>query len=896
MTTETPAPKHDGPATGGTGRAEYDARAIEKKWQRYWDDRKLFEPGDDAAVSDGREPYYALAMFPYPSGAAHIGHVRNYTLIDAVARYQRAKGRAVINPIGWDAFGLPAENAAIRTGIHPKISTFQHIDRMRTQFKQVGFAFDWSREVFTCREDYYRWTQWLFLKMLGMKGKSGQPLAYRKASNVHWCPKDMTVLANEQVVTLTRDGKTYQGCFRCNTPVEQKLLEQWCFRITDYADELLDGLIELEGNWPSSVLAQVAFKVSLGGKDEDLAVFTTRADTLFGVTFLAIAPEHPLMGRIVAESKNAAEVRAFVDRIAALEAEDRQKTTVKEGVDTGIRARHPFTGEMVPVFVANYVLMYGTGAVMAVPAHDQRDFEFAQQKHLPIKRVIEPGTESGPDAETLNAALLNNEAAFTERGTLTASAEFSGLSSSAAITHIGAALAQKHLGGPTVNYRLRDWGLSRQRYWGCPIPVVHCPSCGMVPVPESQLPVRLPDDVAFMPTGKSPLDAHPAFAKTTCPKCSRADARRDTDTMDTFVDSSWYFLRYCDPNNTKHIADPALAKRWMPVDQYIGGSEHAILHLIYARFINRVLRDLGISPVGEPFRRLFTQGMIQKEAIRVKSEGYRFISADELETGRKQGKYPESDIVRELRKMSKSQLNVVDPEYIVDKYGADTLRAYVMFIGPADSDAVWDDSALAGVAKFMRRWWDAQQALLPAATGGLGPVTEGACTKASKGLRRLSHLYIEKTAHEYSEGFTFNTCIAKAMELLNYIREHEAALTATPADRFAAREALETMALCTAPIAPHICDELWNQLGHTGSCAEAAWPAFRPELTKLDEIEIAVQVNGKVRGTVTLSATASQDDVVAAARANPGVAKYLENVTVRKVIFVPGKICNIVAN
>jgi len=887
------------PMTTGT-MTEYDPQVVEAKWQRIWDERKLFQTAD----ADPRPKFYALAMFPYPSGAAHVGHVRNYTLIDAVARFQTAKGFAVINPIGWDAFGLPAENAAIRTGIHPKISTFKHIDRMREQFKQVGFGFDWSREVFTCREDYYKWTQWLFVKMLGMKGRSGEPLVYRKSSKVHWCPKDLTVLANEQVHTQNRDGKTYQGCFRCGTPVESKQLEQWCFRITDYADELLEGMTQLEPTWPTSVISQqrewigrsegvlISFPTKLAGQEEKLTVFTTRADTVFGVTFLAIAPEHPLMDRIIEASPKGKKIREFVNRVCAQDAEARASVAVKEGLDTGLRALHPFTGEGVPVFVANYVLMYGTGAVMGVPAHDQRDFEFAASNQLPIAVVIQPTDESPASDEDAWHALAEGRAAFVSKGVLRDSANFTGLSSDRAIEQIAEKLSSHGMGGKTVNFRLRDWGLSRQRYWGCPIPVVHCPSCGIVPVPEDQLPVILPDDVEFMPTGKSPLDTHPAYLSCACPTCGRTDARRETDTMDTFVDSSWYYVRYCDPNNSGKLAEPSLVDRWMPVDQYIGGSEHAILHLIYARFICKVMRDLGITSVSEPFAKLFTQGMIQREAIRVKSEGFRFISSEELEEGRKLGKYPEDDLVREMRKMSKSQLNTVDPEYIVKKFGADTLRAMVMFVGPAVADAIWDDGAVAGVSKFLRRWWDTQASWL----GRFEGAVEGKCSRTGASLRRMAQLFIHKAEASYSEDFAFNTVIAKSMELLNFIRDNDAELSATPADRFAVREALGIMAQCMAPTTPHIADELWAQLGHADSIMLAPWPVFRPELTVESEVEYPVQVGGKVRGRFSMPADASEDAVREAALSNADVLRFLEGKQIRKVIVVPGKMVNVVAN
>ncbi len=876
---------------------EYDFAAIEAKWQNYWTSQKLFEPDD----SDPRPKYYALSMFPYPSGAAHVGHVRNYLLVDAVARYQAARGYAVINPIGWDAFGLPAENAAIRTGIHPRISTYRNIDTIRNQFKALGFAFDWSREVFTCREDYYKWTQWLFVKMLGMVGKSGQPLAYRRSSRVHWCPKDMTVLANEQVVGYDRDGKRYQGCFRCGTPVENRELEQWCFRITDYADELLDGLNQLEGNWPPSVLAQqrewigrsegtnIAFTAMVEGEEVSLPVFTTRADTLFGVTFVALAAEHPLVSRIVASSPKGEAVAAFVNRVLAMDAGDRAAAVTKQGIDTGILAKHPLTGEHVPVFVGDYVLAYGTAAVMGVPAHDQRDFEFAKRQGLPVRPVVTVAEGASDLLREAHAKLEAGEAAFTELGVLHDSGEFSGLDSQTAIARIAAKLSQQGAGGSTVNFRIRDWGISRQRYWGCPIPVVHCPDCGIVPVPEDQLPVVLPDDVAFTPTGRSPLEDHPDFLRCACPKCGRSDARRETDTMDTFVDSSWYYLRYCDPLNAQALVDREKADRWMPVDQYIGGSEHAILHLIYARFINRVMRDLGLTAADEPFTRLFTQGMIQREAIQV-IDGGKYLSADEFAAEVAAGRLDESKVRREVRKMSKSQLNTVDPGYIGGKYGVDTLRATVMFLGPATSDAIWDDGPVAGIHKFIRRWWAEQQGWLPL----IGAAAEGPTTGQARELRRLSHLLIEKAEKTFSTDFAINTLVAKAMELLNFIRTLEPTVAENPHGAFAVREALSVMAQCMAPVTPHVCDELWQQLGNSRSVVEAPWPTLIPELMEATEIEYPLQVNGKVRGRIKLPAEAPKDQVEAAALNHPDVIRHMDGRELVKLVIVPGRLVNVV--
>ena len=897
----------------------YPFSEIEPKWQKHWDDAKLFEPGDD---DDGREKFYALSMFPYPSGALHVGHSRNYALIDAVARFRQQQGYAVINPMGWDAFGLPAENAAIKTGIHPTISTFQHIEKMRGQLKRLGCAFDWSRELYTCREDYYKWTQWLFTKALALKGKSGEPLVYRKTAKVNWCPNDMTVLANEQVVTCQREGKSYDGCFRCETPVEQKELEQWYFRITDYADELLDRLGELEGAWPDPVIAQqrewigrstgtnIDFTAQVDGEDRRVTVFTTRADTLFGVTFLAIAPEHPLVDEIASNMERdgnaalAGEIREFVQETMAMDAETRA-TVEKKGIDTGIKAKHPFTGEEVPVFIGNYVLMYGTGAVMAVPAHDQRDFEFAQKMGLPVKAVISSrtGIHASSSEEEVASQFQSFEAgecAFTFHGVTHDSGEFSGLPTPEAIEKIAQALEDAGKGGPTVNFRLRDWGLSRQRYWGCPIPIIHCEKCGAVPVPEQDLPVKLPDDVEFVPTGRSPLDTHPDFQKVKCPSCGDANARRETDTMDTFVDSSWYYLRYCDPNNSDAIADPAKVKRWLPVDQYIGGREHAILHLIYARFMCKVMRDIGVTEVDEPFTRLFTQGLILKESVRSKSENYKYLSVEDLEAGRKAGKYAEDDLIRKIEKMSKSQYNTVDPAWIADQYGVDTLRAYILFIGPADADAVWEDRAVKGVHNFMVKWWKEQAGWIEAMGGvdavqALSEPSDGKPSADAKELRRITHLFIEKCEREYGGGYAFNTVIAKAMELVNHLRSLKPDFVSDPHGAYAMKECLSVLACCFAPMAPHIAEELWAGLGNEKTVVETQWPSFREELTKQDVLELPVQVNGKVKATITVSASASKDEVEAIALADDGVKRSIGDAPVRKVIVVPGKIVNIVA-
>ncbi|NUQ35011.1 MAG: leucine--tRNA ligase [Planctomycetaceae bacterium] len=634
--------------------------------------------------------------------------------------------------------------------------------------------------------------------------------------------------------------------------------------------------------------AEVDFTIE--GSGEPIRIFTTRPDTLFGVTFMSLAASHPLIEKIATPERKD-EVARFAAKVKSESKGARgPEEAEKEGVFTGAYCINPLTGDRVPVYAANFVLMeYGTGAVMAVPAHDQRDFEFAQKYGIAIKPVIEPAKDADAETKQRYADFTANKAAFTDHGVMVNSGSFNGLSTEAGIKKIGETLAAKKLGGFVTNYRIRDWGLSRQRYWGCPIPVIHCACCGIVPVPENQLPVTLPEDIEFMPTGQSPLESHKPFTNVACPKC-KSSARRETDTMDTFVDSSWYFVRYCDAKNTKSIADKAKVEHWMPVDQYIGGSEHAILHLIYARFINKVLRDIGISNCDEPFARMYTQGMICRESIMIPSENSRYISHEEFAEAQKQNKYTDDMLVRRVEKMSKSAKNGVDPTILVDKFGADTVRGYTLFMGPAEAESVWDDAGVIGVHKFIKRWWDAQQTWI----GRLDGAKEGPCDGAAKELRRLSHLFIEKTEREYSGGFGFNTCIAKAMEFVNFLRDNAEKFGDSHGSRFAVKEALETLALCMAPITPHVSEELWAQLGHKTAVAQSPWPQHKPELTVQDEIEIAVQVNGKTRASMKVSKNASQAEMEQIAKSDPAVARHIEGKSVRKVILVPGRLLNIV--
>jgi leucyl-tRNA synthetase len=815
----------------------YDPRALEEKWQRRWEESRAF-----AAIVDRRaRPYYVLEMFPYPSGAIHMGHVRNYTIGDVIARQRRMAGFRVLHPIGWDAFGLPAENAAIKHGAHPARWTDENIVRMRRQLRRLGFSYDWDRELATSRPEYYRWEQLFFLRMLA------RDLAYKRRGIVNWCPRCETVLANEQVV----DG----ACWRCDGPVEERELEQWFFRITAYAEELLADLDRLD-DWPERVVtmqrnwigrstgAEILFP--LEGCPGEIRVFTTRPDTLFGATSVNLAPEHPLVGELVAGTPAADAVAAFATRTRATARSER--TTAKEGVATGAFCRHPLTGARLPIWVANFVLMeYGTGAVMAVPGHDQRDFEFARAYDLPVRMVVQPA------GERLNPAAM--EAAWEGPGTLVASGSFDGLGSEEAKGRITAALAERGLGEARVTYRLRDWGVSRQRAWGSPIPVVYCDRDGMVPVPESELPVTLPDDLVFTGQGGSPLAAHASFVHARCPRCD-GPARRETDTMDTFVQSSWYFARYCSPRSDGMPFDPVEVDYWLGrrgVDQYIGGIEHAVLHLLYARFFTKVLRDLGLLRLDEPFRRLLTQGMVIKDGA----------------------------------KMSKSKGNVVDPDPMVERYGADTVRLFCLFASPPERDLDWSDQGVEGMSRFLGRVWRLVQgvALQLAAPGS--PVSTA--TSADRDLHRLAHQTIERVTQDVVDRLHFNTAIAAVMELVT-----ATAAAAETADPATLREAVDTILLLLAPFVPHVASEVWEVSGHDDRVTEAAWPAADPAALVRTTIELPVQVNGKVRARVTVSVDATADDVLAAALADERVRAQLGDKPVRKHVLVPGRMVSLV--
>ncbi|QEM68211.1 leucine--tRNA ligase [Geobacter sp. FeAm09] len=818
---------------------KYIPRDIEQKWQRCWEEGASFAVTED----QDRKKYYLLEMFPYPSGRIHMGHVRNYSIGDVVGRFKKMRGFNVLHPMGWDAFGMPAENAAIQNKSHPAKWTYENIDYMRGQLKKMGLSYDWGRELATCDVAYYRWEQKIFLEMLA------RGLAYKKTSFVNWCPKCETVLANEQV----EDG----ACWRCDSVVEQKELDQWFFRITNYAEELLDWTYKLPG-WPERVLVMqrnwigksigCEIDFPLEGRSEAVKVFTTRQDTVYGATFMSLAPEHPLAQQVTTPDRKA-EVDAFIEKVKKT---DRIKRTAedfeKEGVFTGSYCINPLTKARMPVYLANFVLTdYGTGAVMAVPTHDQRDFEFARKYALPLQVVIQP------EGESLDTATM--QAAFTEVGTLVNSGRFDGLKSDAAKEAIADYLEQEGIGKKTINFRLRDWGISRQRYWGNPIPVIYCPECGVVPVPEQDLPVRLPMDVEFSGEGGSPLAKLDSFVNCTCPKCGTA-ARRETDTMDTFVESSWYFLRYCCPDFQDGPLDRKRVDYWMSVDQYIGGIEHAVLHLLYARFFTKVLRDLGYVSCDEPFTNLLTQGMVIKDGA----------------------------------KMSKSKGNVVDPNALIERYGADTARLFSLFAAPPEKDLDWSDQGVDGSFRFINRVWKLVHDRLDLVKNAAAPDL-AALTAEERTLRRAVHKTIKKVTEDIEERFHFNTAIASIMELLN---------TLQPADlqspQFGAvmKEALASTVLLLAPFVPHVSEELWERLGNATPLSRTAWPEYDRDAVVDEEVLVVVQVNGKLRTRITVSAETSMEELKNSALADEKVLPFLEGKQLRKIICVPGKLINIV--
>jgi len=821
----------------------YNFAEIEKKWQSWWADKDIYRVPDQSE----RPKYYCLEMFPYPSGKLHMGHVRNYTIGDVVARFFTMKGYNVLHPMGWDAFGLPAENAAIKHGnMHPAVWTYNNIDNMRSQLKQLGLSYDWNREVATCHPGYYRWTQWLFLQLYKHK------LAYKKKGSVNWCPSCATVLANEQV----KEG----FCERCNSSVEKKDLDQWYYRITSYADRLLKDLELLKG-WPEKVKimqenwigrsegTEIDFPVRETG--DVITVFTTRPDTVYGVTYMVLAPEHPLVEKLIEGKPEAAAVRDLVKKVRNLSEIDRVSTEAEKiGLFTGAYCTNPLNGEEVPILVGNYVLLeYGTGCVMGVAAHDQRDFEFARKYNLTIKVVVQPeGTVLDPDTMT---------EAYVGDGVMVNSEQFNGLPNREGIKAVTAYCEQKGIGRGVVNFRLRDWLISRQRYWGAPIPIIYCEKCGEVPVPDADLPVELPVNVKFKPTGQSPLAGCEEFVHTTCPQCG-GPARRETDTMDTFMCSSFYFYRYISPRNTDRVWGEEEVKYWMPVDQYIGGVEHAILHLLYSRFFTKFLYDIKLVPVTEPFINLLTQGMVLKDSF----------------------------------KMSKSKGNVVSPEDIVAAYGADTARLFILFAAPPERDLEWSDQGVEGCYRFLNRVWR-----LVAPLAGKLDADHPSKTEKLVGLdreiHRITHSTIKKVTEDIGNRFNFNTAISTIMELVNSLYQYKE-IPETDRSPAVMSEAVETLLLLLAPFAPHFAEELWHGIGRTGSVHLQPWPEYSEEAIAEDEITIVVQINGKIKKRMLVPTGIDADQLKELVSSQPSVQDLIGGKTVVKVVAVPGKLVNIV--
>ncbi|HEX5888128.1 MAG TPA: leucine--tRNA ligase [Pyrinomonadaceae bacterium] len=845
---------------------KYFPEQIEKKWQQRWAESGAFEAKED----DPREKFYALEMLPYPSGFLHMGHVRNYSIGDALAWFKRLQGFNVLHPIGWDSFGQPAEQAAIKRGVNPRDWTEQNIKHMRGQLQRLGISYDWSREIAAHRPDYYKWDQWFFLKMLE------RGLAYKKVSQVNWCPKEETVLSNEQ--------SSGGICWRCGAKVEKRDLEQWFLRITDYAEQLVNDIKQIEAGWPEKVLkrqsdwvgrsegAYVDFPVK--DSDKKIRVFTTRIDTIYGATAVIMSAEHPLLDELLEGSALKSDVQAFAEKLRQERAaRGDEAEEEKEGLNTGVLAINPFSGETVPVWVANYVLMeYGTGAVMSVPAHDERDFEFAQKYSLPIRQVIGPITHKEIKAEPVETVAGDASAemreSFTGYGVLINSGEWGGKLSEVALKEMAEHAKANGFGEAAVTYRIRDWGVSRQRFWGAPVPVIYCPNCGMVPVPYDQLPVMLPDNAAFTGTGESPLAGVPEFVNTSCPNCD-APARRETDTMDTFVDSSWYFFRYLDPRNDAAPFDPNLAKHWTPVDQYIGGDSHAVMHLIYTRFWNKFMRDLGLVDFDEPVKRLLTQGMV---------------------TNRVEG-------TDEWKAMSKSLGNGVDPDQMIAAFGADATRLFVLFAAPVENELRWSETGTEGAVRFVRRLytmvWRWHERL---ANGGATDAGAMEFSDSARALRRKTHQTIAKITSDF-EHLHFNTSVAALMELFNQLSDFNAdPATANESDVFAVREALEALVVMLAPFAPHVAEEMWEGLGHAGGLLQGTrrWPVADPELARREELEIPIQVNGKLRSRVIASPGVSEDELRRSALADERVQALIDGREVVKVIVVPERLVNVV--
>ncbi|MBN1940356.1 MAG: leucine--tRNA ligase [Candidatus Aminicenantes bacterium] len=822
----------------------YDFPAIEARWQKTWEETNAFRAPDDS----DRPKYYALEMYPYPSGRIHMGHVRNYSIGDVIARFKMMRGFNVLHPIGWDALGMPAENAAIKSGIHPQKWTMDNVAHMKAQLKRMGFAYDWSREVNTCLPEYYKWNQWIFLKM------HERGLAYRKESWVNWCPACRTVLANEQAAG--------GACWRCSSGVEQKKMEQWVLKITDYAEELLSGHAQL-GKWPEHVLAMqknwigrsegAYLNFEVPSIKKSIRVFTTRLDTIFGATFLVLSPEHPLVDELVRGPREARLRQWVAKTVAAARAKREIGEADKEGIDTGVTAVNPFTGKPVPVWLANYVLMeYGTGAIMAVPAHDGRDFDFAKKYGLPVVEVVVP--EGGSPSPRESAAEL-----FEDAGVLVNSGPYIGLTSYEATKKMAAWANGNGFGEPAVTYRLRDWGISRQRYWGTPIPMIHCPACGIVPVPYEDLPVEIPYKAEFTGESGSPLEKIASFVNVACPKCGRP-ARRETDTMDTFVDSSWYFFRYTSPDTGALPFTRAAADKWLPVDLYIGGVEHAILHLIYSRFFTKLLRDLGLTTLDEPFPHYLAQGMVLKDGTA----------------------------------MSKSKGNVVDPDEMLEHYGADALRLFILFASPPEKEFAWNEDGIEGCYRFLGRVWQLYQEIKPLRTEAEAPASFSPDPAAFSRLRKKIHQTIRKVGEDIEMRFHLNTAVSAIMELANAVRKEKDILRGSGDGRVLLGEAMETLILALAPFTPHISEEMWRGMGRESLVLRAPWPKFDPELAREELAVVVVEINGKVRDKFETAHDTSEEAMKTAALDLPRIRQLLEGTTVRKVVVIKGKIVNIV--
>ena len=840
---------------------KYFPEEIEKKWQQRWEDQQAFHAVDD----DPRPKFYALEMLPYPSGFLHMGHVRNYSIGDALARFKRLQGFNVLHPIGWDSFGQPAEQAAIKRGVNPRDWTEENITHMRGQLKRLGISYDWSREIAAHRPEYYKWDQWFFLQMME------RGLAYKKTSPVNWCPKEQTVLSNEQ--------SSGGVCWRCGTVVEKRDLEQWFLRITEYAEQLVGDIKQIEAGWPEKVLKRQSDWVgrsegayidfSVRDSDKKIRVFTTRIDTVYGATALVLSPEHPLLEELLAGSKLKTDIDAFRERVQRDRASRGDNLEEeKEGLNTGLLAINPFSGEAIPVWVGNYVVMeYGTGAVGVVPAHDQRDFEFAQKYSLPIRQVIAPVSHKQPRAEPSSMGpdqSVEMIHPFVDYGVLINSGQWGGKTSDVAIAEMSQYAKQHGFGEPAVTYRIRDWGVSRQRFWGAPVPIIYCDKCGMVPVPYQDLPVVLPQTAAFTGTGESPLAGVPEFVNTTCPNC-HGPARRDTDTMDTFVDSSWYFFRYCDPRNESAPFSPEIVKRWTPVNQYIGGDSHAVMHLIYTRFWTKFMRDIGLVNFDEPVKRLLTQGMV---------------------TNRVEG-------TDEWKAMSKSLGNGVDPDEMIAAFGADATRLFVLFAAPVENELRWSESGIDGAVRFLRRVYTLLGRWVERLNSEPREADLSALSSDARALRRKTHQTIAKISDDFDQ-LHLNTSVAALMELFNQLSDFNAdPSTASAADVFVIREALEALVVMLAPFSPHVAEEMWEALGHPGGL-QADWPIADDELAQREELEIPIQVNGKLRSRVITSPEISESELRAAALADEKVKALVDGHEVVKVIVVPRRLVNVV--